>query len=166
MNQSVNPIFDLDEGAKVRQVSDATLDARADLITVAQSLPWVLLNLLHAETDATRFRIDPEHFNVDRVTRVDNLAGVLHSLGPAHLRNVDQTLDPGFELDKRAVVSDACNLPINPRSRRKTFLDRLPGIGQQLFVTQRDAFTPAIKPQHFDLNRIANLEGVTGILQP
>src|SRR5689334_16057208 len=102
------------------------MNARADLVTLVQRLPRVFLHLFHAETDATRPWIDTQHFNLDTVTRVDDFARMLHTLGPAHLRDVDQPFNTRLELDKRAVVGNARHPPAHARTNGETFLDAGP----------------------------------------
>ena len=142
------------------------MDTRADLVTLMQRLPGVFLHLLHAEADATCSRIDAQHFNFDQVTRIYNLARVLHSLGPAHLRNVNKSLNSRLEFYKRAVVSDACNTSRHAGTDRKTFLNTGPRIRQQLLVTKRNALAIAIKLQNFHLDRVAHLEQLVRVLEP
>src|SRR5690349_10828821 len=129
-------------------------------------LPRVLLHLLHAETDAARARIDAQHFNLDHVAGIDYLARMLHALGPAHLRNMDETFNARLELNKRTVISNACNASTHTRTNRKTFLDAGPRIGQQLLVTERHALAVTIKLQHFDLDRVADFEELIRVLKP
>ena len=74
MDQAINAIFNFDKGAEVCQVSDPAMDARADLITLMQGLPGVILDLLHAEADAPRLWINAEHFHFNRVAGVDEFA--------------------------------------------------------------------------------------------
>jgi hypothetical protein len=82
------------KGAEVRQITNATMNTRADLITLVQRLPRVLLHLLHAETNAARARIDAEHFDFNGVSGIHDLARMLDALGPAHLGNVHQSSTP------------------------------------------------------------------------
>src|SRR5690242_2317327 len=135
MDQAVDTVFDLDERTEARKVADASVNARADLITLVQRLPRVLLHLLHAEADATRLRIDAQHFDFHRVTGVDDFARVLDALGPAHFGNVDQTFHARLELDERAVIGNARDLAVQTRADRKTLFHAGPGIRQQLFIT-------------------------------
>src|SRR6185369_14512723 len=166
MHETVNTVFDLDKRAEVRQISDASMNARANLVAFMQRLPRVLLHLLHAETDATRPRIDTQHFNLDHVAGIDDLARMLHALGPAHFRNVDESFDARLELNKRTIISNARNAPAHPRTNWETFFDAGPRIGQQLLVTERDALAVTIKLQHFDLDRVADFEQLIRVLQP
>ena len=60
VHEAVNAIFDLDEGAKVSQVAHPAMNARADLVTLMQSLPGIVLNLFHSQTNAARLGIDAQ----------------------------------------------------------------------------------------------------------
>src|ERR1051325_750153 len=96
MDQTVYTVFDLDKCAEVRQVSHAAVYAGADLITLVQSLPGVVLNLFHPEADAARLGIDTEDLDFHFVARVDQLARMLDAFRPAHFRNMDQAFDAIF----------------------------------------------------------------------
>src|SRR6185503_9377543 len=124
------------------------MNARANLVTLVQGLPRILLHLLHTETDATCSRIDTQHFDFNHVARIDDLARMLHALGPTHLRNMYETFNTGLELDERAVVGNARNTSTHACTNRETFFNAGPRIRQQLFVTERDALAVAIKLQH------------------
>src|ERR1043165_5164029 len=87
MDETVDTVFDLDESAEVRQVADASVNARADLVTLVQRLPRVLLHLLHTEADTTRLGIDAQYFDFHCVAGIDDFARVLDALGPAHFGN-------------------------------------------------------------------------------
>src|SRR6185503_13405578 len=107
MDQTVNAVFNLDKSTEVGKVPDAAVYARADLITLVQRLPWILLHLLHAQADASRSWIHAKHFNLDHVDGINYLARMFDALGPAHLGNMDQSFDTALEFDKRAVISNA-----------------------------------------------------------
>ena len=49
MNEAVNVLFDLDEGAKLGEVANLAVDARADGILLGQLVPGVALDLLEAK---------------------------------------------------------------------------------------------------------------------
>src|SRR5215472_3946801 len=101
MHQSVHAVFDLDKSSEVGQITHPTLDPGPDLIPLMKRAPGIVLNLLHAEADAAGLRIDCEDFDLDRIAGIHQLARVLNALGPAHLRDMDQTFDAALQLDKR-----------------------------------------------------------------
>ena len=109
-----------------------------------------------------RARIHTQHFDFHRVSGIYHLARMLDALGPAHFGNVDQSFNAVLELHKRAVVGHARDLSIHAAADREPFFDTGPRIGQQLFVTQRDALAFTIKLKDLDLNVIANLNNSFG----
>src|SRR6185295_7533612 len=130
MDQPVNSVLNLDKSAEVREIPDASMHACADLITLMQRLPGIFLHLFHAETDATRPWIDAQHFNLNHVSRINHLARMFDSFGPAHLGDMNESFNAALELDKRAVISDARNLTIHARADRETLFDAGPWIGK------------------------------------
>src|SRR2546421_722753 len=111
MTKALEVVIQLNECPKVGQVSDATMDARSDLVAFVQCLPWVVLNLFHAEADPPSFWIDAQHFDLNQVPWVHQLTGMLYTFGPTHLRNVYQSFDAILEFDEGSVVCDAGNPP-------------------------------------------------------
>jgi hypothetical protein len=142
------------------------VNAGADLVTLVQRLPRVLLHLLHAETDTSRLRIDAQNFDLDRVAGIDDFARVFDALGPAHLGNVDQSFNARLEFHERTVISDAGDASRHSRADRETFLHTRPRIRQELFITERHALAFAIKLQHLHLDRVADFEQLVWILEP
>src|SRR5829696_8983530 len=102
VDQPVDVVLDLDEGAELGEVADLALDARADRVLLGQLVPGVALDLLEAERNAARRRIDAEHLRFDAVANVEDLRRVLDALAPRHFADVNQAFDAGLELDERA----------------------------------------------------------------
>src|SRR5262245_43463090 len=90
VNQTVDAVLNFDESAEISQVSYTTVNPSADLITLMQRLPGVLLYLLHSQADTTCLGIHAEYFHLNGVARVDDFAGMFDSLRPTHFRNVDE----------------------------------------------------------------------------
>src|SRR5687767_2078654 len=84
VDQAVNAVLNLDESPEVSQVSHSTMDTGTHLITFMKRLPGIILNLLHTEADATRLRINAQHFYFDIVSGIHELAGMFHTFRPAH----------------------------------------------------------------------------------
>src|SRR6185369_1921141 len=166
MDQPVDTVFNLDKSAEIREVSNAPMETAAHLIALVQGLPRIFLNLLHSQANAARLGIDTQDFDFHSVARVNDFARMLHSLGPAHFGNVNQSFDSAFEFNKRAVVSHAGNLAAHARAHRKALFDAGPGIRKQLFVTERNSLAFTIKLQNLDLDAVANMKDLVWILQP
>ena len=80
VNEAVNSIFDLYEGAEVREVTDPAMDASTYSVAVAERLPGIVLHLLHAQTNAPGFWIHAEHLNFDGVSSIDDLTRMFDAL--------------------------------------------------------------------------------------
>src|SRR5215467_4201537 len=136
MDQAVNSVFDLNEGAEVSQVAHTAMHSCSDLIAVTQSVPGVLLHLFHAKADAPPFWIDTQDLDIDHIAGAYDLAGVLDPFRPAHFRDVDQAFNARLEFYESAIIGDAGNAAIDARVQRETLLDTLPRIRKQLLVSE------------------------------
>src|SRR5688500_12455053 len=126
VDQSVNSVFNLDEGAKIGQVADAAMDSRTDLITLVQRLPRDLLHLFHAETDTSCARVDTKHFNLYAVARVDYLARRLDAQAPTHFCTVDRTVHAVLDFGPRSILRNAGNLSVHAHADRESLFDSGP----------------------------------------
>ena len=77
---------------------------------------------------------------------------MLHALRPAHLGDVYQPLDAGFEFHEGAVVRNAYDLAASLRPRGVPLRHGGPGVGQQLLAPERNAhfFFVELQDLHFD----------------
>src|SRR5690606_36500906 len=158
VDQPVDPRLDLDERAEAREVTDLALDTRADRVLLRQREPRVLLDLLHAERDLLVVAIDLQHHCLDLVTDRDQLGRVLHVPRPAHLADVDETLDALLQLDERAVVRDRHDLAAHARADRILPLDVLPRIGQQLLEPEGDTLAVPVDVEHLHVQLGADVD--------
>ena len=131
---------------------------RADRILLGQLVPRVGLDLLEAERDAPRRRIDAEHHRVDRVADVEDLRRMLDALAPRHLGDVDEAFDARLELDERAVVGEADDLAAHARADRIALLHRRPRILHELLVAERDALGRRVVLEHDHVDFVVDLE--------
>src|SRR5690606_17476149 len=101
VNEALDAFFDLHEHAEVGDARDGAGDFGAWRVPVGQAAPRVGLRLAQAERDALLLRVDLEDHRVDGIAFVDDLLGVTHALGPAHLADVNEAFEAGFDLDER-----------------------------------------------------------------
>ena len=125
---------------------------------LGQVVPRVGLDLLEAERDAPRRRIDAEHHRVDRVADVEDLRRVLDALAPRHLGDVDQPFDARLELDEGAVVGQADDLAAHARADRVAVHHVRPRIGDELLVAERDALGRRVVLEHDHVDLVVDLE--------
>src|SRR5262245_27202816 len=102
--------------------------------------------------------------DLDLFADVDQLAGVVDALGPAHLGDVDQSLDALFELDEGAVTHDVDNLANDPSLDRIFVGDVFPRAGALLLQTQSDLLAILVDVQDHDLDLVVDLEHVAGMI--
>src|SRR6202044_1064387 len=82
VNEAIDAVFDLDEGAEVGKIADAAFDDGSGRVLV--------LKLLHAERDAGVVRNDAEDDGFDLIAGLDHLRRMLHPFAPRHFRYVDE----------------------------------------------------------------------------
>src|SRR5213596_3355055 len=163
VQEAVHAGLELDERAEVGQVAHLARDARPGVVALLDRRPRVGLDLLHPERDALAGAVDVEDDHVDLVADVHQLRWVTHAARPRHLRDVDEPLDAGLQLDEGAVIGEANHLATGLRARRERLLDALPGVRRLLLVAERDAARLAVEVQHDHLDLVADLEDLRGM---
>ena len=158
VNQPVDAILDLDEGAEISEVAHATADHLTLMVLLGDHTPGVRLGLLHAERDPPRILIDIEDHDVDVVGDLHQLRRMLDTLFPGHLGDVHQTLDAFLEFDERTVVRQAHHLALHARAHRVFLGNTDPRILGELLVAQRYPLTLGIVVENDDIDLIADLE--------
>src|SRR4051794_1264480 len=158
VNEAVDLLFHLDEGAELGQVTDLALDLRADGVLVGEVVPRVGFDLLQPERNAPRGGVDAEHHRVDRVADVQDLRRMLDALAPRHLADVDQPFDAGLEFDEGAIIGEADHLAAHARADRIALHDVRPRVGDELLVPERHAFGRGVVLQDDDVDFVVDLE--------
>ena len=166
VDQSIDAGFDLHESAERGEVPHHSLDLRARRILRGQRQPRILLGLLHAERDLLFLLIDPQHDALNLVSDRHQLRRMSDIASPAHLGNVDQTLDALLQLDERAVVGDRDHAPTHPAPHRVLGGDVLPRIRHQLLEAQRDALTIPVDVEDLDLEFLSDVGDLRGVPDP
>src|SRR5215472_1820419 len=136
MDQPVNSIFNLNEGAEVSQISHPAMHSGAYLIAVAQGVPGVLLHLFHAEADAPSLWIDAQHLYVDQIAGVYDLARVLDPFRPAHFGDMDQAFNTRLEFHEGTIIRNAGNAAVNACMQWEPLFHTFPWIRKQLLVSE------------------------------
>ena len=61
MNETIDSLFNFDEGAEIRQVSHASGDDRTYRVALRQRGPWIRFGLLESERYPAVFHVDIEN---------------------------------------------------------------------------------------------------------
>src|SRR5690606_10455295 len=158
VDHAVDVARQADEQAELGDVLDLALELRADRVALHEALPRVAHGLLDAEADATLVRIDVEHLDFDLLTGRYDLARVHVLLGPAHLGDVDQTLDARLQLHEGAVIGDVGNTTGEACADRVLELHAFPRIGLQLLHAEGDALRLRVEADDLHLDGLADLQ--------
>src|SRR5215472_11009516 len=125
-------------------------------MSFGEGFPRVRLGLLEAERDSTLLFVYLEHLDVDFLAGADDLARVNILLGPAHLRDMDQALDPGLELDERAIFGDVGHAAAEHSPDRILGRRTFPRIALELLHSERNALRLAVDADDLHLHRVAD----------
>src|SRR5262245_25483544 len=164
VDQAVDPVLDLHEGAELGQVADLALEARADGVLVGQLLPGVGLHLLEAQADAVGLLVDAEHHALHLLAHGQDLRGVLDLLRPGHLGDVDEAFHALLQLHEGAVVGEAHHLALDARAHRVLDGGGRPGVGLELLVAQAHALGVAVELHHRDLDPVSDVQHLGGVV--
>src|SRR5690348_200883 len=116
VDQSIDSVFDLNEGAKIGQIANLSFHRASDWVLVVQLLPRILLELLQSERDATLCWIYVQHDRLNFIAGLHDLGRMLHPLRPCHLAYMNETFNALLQLDESSVVRNAENPPANVRT--------------------------------------------------
>src|SRR5207244_3115915 len=166
VEQAVDPLFDLDEGAIVGAVADRAFDHGPRRVLARDLVPGIDLGLLHPQGDLLLLLVDAQDDDLDPVADVDQLAGVVDPLGPAHLGDVDQALDPLLELDEGAIAHHVDDFAHDAGADRVLVGDVLPRAGRLLLQAQGDLLAVLVDVQDHHLALVVDLDEVAGVVDP
>ena len=92
MDQALDALLDLDEGAVVGDVGDLAEQAGALRVTTRDADPRIFAELLEAERDAVLFLVELEHLGFDLVTDRQHFGRVTDA-APGQVGDVQQAVD-------------------------------------------------------------------------
>src|SRR5512138_4014911 len=113
--------------------------------------------LLEGEANPPLVRVDADDQEGQLVTDADQLVGPADR-AVGHLRDVQEPVNAGLELDERAEVGETHDLSGDPRSHRKTLCDGRPRIRLHLLEPERDPLVLAVEVEDLRLELLALLE--------
>src|SRR5690606_4704352 len=158
VDQTVDSRLDLDEDTEVGDVSNGASQHRARRIASGNTDPWIRLELLHAERDLLVLLVDVEDLDLHQLSQGDHLARVANVLRPAHLGDMDESLDTLLELDERAVIRDRHDLAFDDRALLIFLFDILPWVRLKLLQTQRDSLPLLVVIKNDDVELLIQLD--------
>src|SRR2546425_288710 len=117
---------------------------------------------LQREPDAPLVGIDADHEQRELVTDADQLVGP-GDRSIRHLRDVQEAVHAGLELDERAEVREPADLARDARARRVALGDRRPRARLDLLDPERDPLRLLVEVADPHLDLLAVLEHLRGV---
>ena len=104
MHQTFDAGFKLNKSTIVGDVGHAARVDRFQRVFRGDQIPWIFLQLLHAEADAVRFLVDLDDLHLDRLADGEDLGRVVHT-APCHVSYVQQAVNAA-KVNKCTVFGD------------------------------------------------------------
>src|SRR5690606_34064311 len=164
MDETVDAARQPDEDAEVRDRLDLARDSIALLVVLGELGPRIGLALLQAQRDAPAILVDVEDHDLDLVTDLHDLVRIDVLVRPIHLGDVHEALDALLDLDEATVVGDVRHAAEETRTRRIAPRQVFPRIRAELLQAERYAIALAVELQDLDLELLADLHDLGGVL--
>ena len=102
MHQTIDSVFNFDEGSEVGEIPDSTMNASTNLVTFMQRLPRILLHLLHPETDSACLSDRRSSTSTSTaVTWIDDFARMLDALSTSSFPKREPDLPLHFQVPQK-----------------------------------------------------------------
>src|SRR6267378_2241077 len=147
-NEALDVVADVDDHALVHQPHYPAFQFGSDRIGLSDPEPRILGRLLEAERDALVLGVDVQDHDIHRVTLLHDFRRMLNPLGPRHVRDVNQSVDAGLDLDERAKAREVANLAVETRPDRILLRQHHPRILLRLLHAEGDLLLVRIDLEH------------------
>src|SRR6056297_46605 len=164
VNHAVDVAFETDEQTEFGDVLDLAFDLGALGMGFREHFPRVAHGLLEAKRNAAFRLIDFQNHDFDFLRGRNDLTGVHVLLGPAHFRDVNQTLDTGLQLNKGTVIGDVRHAARMHRAERVFRTNQIPRIVLKLLHAKADAVGFLVDLDHLNLDRLADRQDLGGVV--
>ena len=133
------------------------------LESLCQFVPGVVIHLLEPKRDSLLIRVDAQDNDLDLFALPDDFGRMLHPPGPTHIRDMDQSIDPRFNLDERTEGGQIPHHSADLRSRRVLGRKCEPRIFLRLLHAERDLLLFFINTQHDALEFVVDRRQLRGM---
>ena len=167
MQQTLEALLELHKNSEVGDLGHVAREQVADVVAAGDLLvPRVGTQLLASQGDALLLLVDGEDDTLHLVALLDHLGGVADLLGPAHVRDVQETINPLLNLHEGSVGSQVAHGAGDHSPDGVVALHQVPGIGLSLLHTQGDLLllVVVLEDNHGDL--IAGVQHLRGMVDP
>ncbi len=166
VHEAVDPVLEFDEGPEGDKVADHALVPRVGAVLRLEGFPGILLGLFQAEADLLVFLVDTEDHHLDIFALADDLVRVLDMLRPAHLADMHQPLDAGFDLDEGAVLGEADHAALHLLADLVLAVDLVPQVGVKLLQAEADPLALLVVVEDLDADLLVELYHFARVRHP
>src|SRR6266446_1445467 len=128
MDHSVDAFFQFNECAIGCHIADFSCDARTNGILLFDSNPGVGFELTNAQRNLLLFLVHAQNNRLDLLSLSQNIRGTRNSLGPREFRNMNQTFNALFDLNKSPVWNQISDFTAHSCSNREALFDAVPRV--------------------------------------
>src|SRR5690606_22983493 len=116
-----------------------------------------------SQRDAAALLIDAQHFAGDLLSLLEHFAGMADLARPRHIADVQQPVDPFFQLDERTIVGEVADLAGDDHVDRVLFRDLGPRVLLGLRPAAREPLPLLIDAQDHAVDLVADLHQFAGM---
>jgi len=164
VDHAVDAFFKFHECTVSGEVADGAFDGCADREASLDGIPWVGVELTHAEGDLLFLDADAENDGLDFLTDGKNIARASDALDPAELGNVDETFDAFFDLAECTVREQFGDLAADACADREAGFDVGPWVLGHLLEAEGYALFVAVHFEDKHFERLADVEHFAGVV--
>ena len=158
VDHAVDVTFQTYKETEFSDVLNFTFNLCALWMGLSKDFPRVALCLLEAKGHAALYAIDFQNHDVDFLRGRNDLARVYVLLCPRHFRDVNQTFNTGFQLNKCTIVGDVGDAALVGRTERVFRANQIPRIFHQLLHAQGDTVGVFVDLDNLNLDRLADCQ--------
>ncbi len=162
MDEAVDLVGELHEGAEAGDFADLAGDEVADLVGILDRLPRIVGEMLERERNALVGLVDLEHLGLDIVALLEHFGRVVDLARPRQVGDVNHAVDALFQLHERAVSGEVADLALDAGAGRVLRGDNFPRVGVELADGEGDLLVFLADAEHDRLDFLALGEHIGG----
>ena len=160
VDQSVDLVGKLNKSSESCDLGHVALHNIADFVQLVDVRPGIFLSLLQTKRDTLLLRIDLKDHNFNFLSGLQHFVGSVHLTGPAHVRDVDHTVDVVLDLNKSTVVGHVADLAGDVHTHRIFLSKNFPRIALFLTQSQRDLVAVDVDLKHNGFHFVTDVQNV------
>lgn len=158
VDHAIDAFFKFHKCTVSGEIADRALDGGSDRVAAFNFIPWVGIELTHAERDFLLLDADAEDDGFDLLADFQHVRWTGDALDPAELGNVDESFDTALDFDKRTVGQKLGDAALDVVADRVFPLDVFPWILGHLLEAEGNTLFFLVHVQNDDIDGLADVE--------